>query len=92
MADNVTLPASGTGDVNPKVATEQIGGAHLQRIKLAIGDSDIDAGDISAFNPVPVFMEGMDELLQVMKKQLFVLQLIADCIGIPVEVDDPNAT
>lgn len=49
MADNVTLP--GTGAV---VATEEIASKHLQRIKLAIGDFDVDGGDVSDGNPMPV--------------------------------------
>lgn len=41
MADNVTLPAAGTGDTNPVVATDQIGGTvHYQRMKMSDGTAD----------------------------------------------------
>ena len=38
MADNVTLPPSGTGDLNPKAATEQVAGTleHKQFVELAV--------------------------------------------------------
>ena len=41
MADNVTIPASGTGDATPKVATDQLAtGEHVQIVKLADGTAD----------------------------------------------------
>jgi hypothetical protein len=38
VADNVTLPPSGTGDLNPKAATEQVvaDGSHKQFVQLAV--------------------------------------------------------
>lgn len=51
MADNTTLNPGTGGDI---IATEEIGGAKLQRIKLAIGALDADDGDVSAANPIPV--------------------------------------
>lgn len=45
MADNVTVPASGTGDATPKVATDQIPVTleHYQKIKIADGTADSTA-------------------------------------------------
>lgn len=37
MADNVQLPATGTGTADPVVATDDIGGIHYQLIKLYLG-------------------------------------------------------
>lgn len=49
MSNNSTLPA--TGDI---IATEDIAGAKLQRIKLALGAYGTDDGDVSAATPLPV--------------------------------------
>jgi hypothetical protein len=41
VPDNVTIPASGTGDATPKVATDQLaGGEHVQYVKLMDGTLD----------------------------------------------------
>jgi len=58
MADNLTIPASGTGTATPVVATDDVAGVHYQRVKLdggadgaALGlqfnqtDFDTGAGD-----------------------------------------------
>lgn len=34
MADNVVIPATGSGDATPTVATDDVGGAHYQKIKV----------------------------------------------------------
>ena len=39
MADNVTLPTTGTGTATPVVATDDEGGVHYQKVKLADGTS-----------------------------------------------------
>lgn len=50
MADNKTLPATGTGTANIVVATDEIGGVDYQRVKLALGadgtaaDAPVGAG------------------------------------------------
>lgn len=50
MSANIAVtPGSGAS-----VAAESIGGALLQRIKMAIGDADADGGDVSLLNPMPV--------------------------------------
>lgn len=40
MADNVTIPATGSGDATPLVATDQIGSAHHQLVKVEWGPAD----------------------------------------------------
>lgn len=37
MADNIQIPASGTGTATPTIATDDVGGAHHQRMKLVDG-------------------------------------------------------
>lgn len=50
MADNIAVtPGSGA-----TVAAENIGGILVQRIKPVIGPLDIDGGDVSAGNPMPI--------------------------------------
>ncbi|MFS0771044.1 hypothetical protein [Sphingomonas sp. 1P08PE] len=48
MADNILAPASGTS-----FATDEIGGIHYPRTKIAFG-ADGTATDASAANPLPV--------------------------------------
>jgi hypothetical protein len=50
--DNTQInQASSNGDI---IATEVIGAAKYQNIKLVIGDHGINGGDVSAANPMPV--------------------------------------
>jgi hypothetical protein len=37
MADNVTIPATGTGTATPIIATDDVGGVQYQRMKLSLG-------------------------------------------------------
>jgi len=37
MADNIVIPASGTGTAAPSIATDEISGQHYQRMKLDVG-------------------------------------------------------
>lgn len=53
MPDNVTLNPGIGGAV---VASDLIGGAQFQRIKLIHGDDGINGGDVSASNPLPVII------------------------------------
>ncbi|MGB8644038.1 MAG: hypothetical protein WCF84_02285 [Anaerolineae bacterium] len=43
MADNITIPATGSGDNTPVVATDQVGTVHYQRVKLVDGTPDSSA-------------------------------------------------
>ncbi len=60
MADNVTLPAQGTGTSNPVVATDDVGGAQYQRVKLDGGGDGLSvpivAGQQLAAGSVPVVL------------------------------------
>lgn len=53
MADNVTIPATGSGTATPVVATDDVGGVHFQKIKINVGGNGVDT-DLSATNPLPV--------------------------------------
>ena len=57
MADNtlLNLPTVGGGQT---IATEDIGGIQFQRVKLALGASGVDLGDVSGTNPLVVDMGG----------------------------------
>lgn len=58
MADNVTLPLTGTGDATAAVATDDVGGSHYQRVKIDLGGdgaaSPLVRGQQSAANSIPV--------------------------------------
>jgi hypothetical protein len=51
MADNVTIPASGTGTATPVIATDDVGGAHFQKVKLDVGG---DGASTQVIGSVPV--------------------------------------
>lgn len=57
MADNVTIPASGTGSVTPVVATDDVGGVHYQRVKLDVGGDGVST-PVTAAAPLPVVQTG----------------------------------
>lgn len=40
MADNVIIPATGSGAATPSVATDDVGGQHYQRVKISDGVAD----------------------------------------------------
>lgn len=50
MADNVELNQGTGGAV---MATDDIGGVHFERVKLTLGADGVNAGDVSASNPIP---------------------------------------
>ena len=53
MADNITIPATGSGTATPNVATDDVGGVHFQRIKVNYG-SEGAAQDVDATHGLPV--------------------------------------
>ena len=80
MADNVAITAgSGTS-----IATDDIGGAHYQRIKLATG-ADGTAADVSAAAPLPVAAYG--ELVEAIEALRFSVGSLTKTIGYAL----PNA-
>lgn len=50
MTDNVGY-TPGTGET---IATDEIAGAHHQRVKITLGNDGVDNGTLSATNPLPV--------------------------------------
>lgn len=64
VADNVTIPATGTGDATPKVATRAVtysgDAAQLQVVALATVSGSDDAktvADVGPANPLPVVLK-----------------------------------
>lgn len=57
MADNITAPASGA-----VLATDDIGGVHYPRTKVAWGADGV-AGDVTAANPLPVAQQASEVYL-----------------------------
>ena len=58
MADNVTIPATGSGSATPVVATDDVGGIHFQRMKMDLGgdgaSSPLVRGQDTGANSLPV--------------------------------------
>lgn len=54
MADNVTMPLTGSGDATALIAADEIAGVKHQRVKLTLGADGVNDGDISSSNPVPI--------------------------------------
>lgn len=50
MTDNIDV-TPGTGKT---VATDEIGGINYQRIKMVLGNNNVNDGDVSSTNPMPV--------------------------------------
>lgn len=82
MADNVTIK-DGAG-ANAGVATDDIGGVHYQRVKIALG-ADGTAVDASATNPIPTAEVG--ELLEAIEALRFAVGALTRTIGMAL----PNA-
>lgn len=57
MADNVNIPAQGTGDTTPVIAADDVGGVKHQRVKVEFGADGV-ATDVSAAAPLPVVQTG----------------------------------
>lgn len=58
MADNVTLPLTGSGDATALVATDDVGGSQYQRVKVDLGGDGVASplvrGQQTATNSIPV--------------------------------------
>lgn len=73
MADNVTLP--GAGDV---VATDDVGGAHYQIVKIASG-ADGTATPVTTSDPLPMAVYG--ELIEATEAMRMAIQALTHTIG-----------
>jgi hypothetical protein len=65
MADNVTIPTTGTGTATPVIATDDVASVHYQKIKIALGadgavDTLLDSGQQAAADSVPVVLASDD--------------------------------
>ena len=55
MSDNTTLNVGTSGDI---ISTEDCGGAaKVPRSKIVLGAHDVDGGDVTPTNPLPVAIE-----------------------------------
>jgi hypothetical protein len=52
-ADDVTIPATGSGTATPVIAADLIAGVYHQRVKLEFG-ADGAASDVASGNPLPI--------------------------------------
>ena len=75
MPDNTTPP----GFTKP-VATDEIGGVDYQRIKLVHGADGVNAGDVSAANPLPATI-ATGELLEALEAMRMAIQSLARSVG-----------
>ncbi|MGH6953176.1 MAG: hypothetical protein ACREGL_03280, partial [Alphaproteobacteria bacterium] len=69
MADNVTIPATGSGSATPIVATDDVGGAHHQRVKVDLGgdgaSSPLVRGQQTKANSLPAVLASDQDALPV---------------------------
>lgn len=61
MADNVTIPTTGSGTATPVIATDDVSSVHYQKIKIALGadgaiDTLLDSGQQTMANSAPVVL------------------------------------
>jgi hypothetical protein len=69
----VVLPGAGA-----TVATEQIGGQEVQRVKLMLGEFEADGGNVSSENPMPTQDVVADAIRDMNDSMLYVLQAMLD--------------
>ena len=75
MSDNVDITAgSGT-----PIATDEILGAHYQRVKVTLGADGQNAGDVSAANPLPATVSG--ETVESLEAIRFALEALVRNMG-----------
>lgn len=48
MADNVTIPTTGSGTATPVIATDDVGSVHFQKIKINLGGDGVDSGSMAS--------------------------------------------
>ena len=54
MADNISINPSGS----TPIATDEINGVHYQKVKMVMGDTGQDSGEVSNNNPLTVEIAG----------------------------------
>lgn len=90
MADNVTLPATGTGTAAPVIATDDVAGVHYQAVKIALGadgaiDNLVDSGQQTMSASIPVVLASNQSSVPVTEASassaLTSLQLIDDPVA-----------
>jgi hypothetical protein len=86
MADNVTIPATGTGTATPVVATDDVAGAHFQKVKLDVG-GDGESIPLSSNDPLPVTMSGAIVTIQTSTGGLKNSSTNTDAIAASAETD-----
>jgi hypothetical protein len=75
MADNVSItPGAGAA-----VATDDVGGVHYQRVKIALGSDGVAEGDVSSANPMPVV--AVDELIETLQALRMAVQALSRSVG-----------
>jgi hypothetical protein len=79
MADNVIIPATGSGTATPEIATDDVGGAHYQRVKLDVGGDGVS---------VPV--EDFDGNLPVVITETANVGIVSSAITLPIGIFDPT--
>lgn len=75
MADNVTLPGTGSS-----VATDDIGGIQFQKMKLNLGASGVDGGEVTSDNPLPVAAYG--ELIEATEAMRMAIGALVRTVGL----------
>lgn len=73
MADNVNVNGA-------NIATDDIGGAQFQRVKIVKGNDGVNDGDVSDANPMPVLAVG--ELIEALEAQRMSLQALSKTLGL----------
>ena len=76
MADNIGY-TPGTGAT---VAADEIGGVLHQRVKLIHGADGVNAGDVSAANPLPATI-ATGELLEALEAMRMAIQALTRSVG-----------
>jgi hypothetical protein len=83
MADNITIPPTGSGTATPDVATDDVGGVHYQKVKLDVG------GD-GASSPVTDLASGAKQ--DTGNTALAAIQAAAELLDDAVKADDAAFT
>lgn len=76
MADNATLPATGS-----VIAADDIGGTLYQRIKLVHGGDGSNSGDVSSTNPLPMGGAGFDVVASITRPADTTAYASGDCFS-----------